>query len=180
MKANSSDQKWMAMAVAASVMTVLGSCTAQQPAPPIHQPIRQTIPVPLPVPPKPAIAPARWQDAPATPGDWRWSMEGNQSVASFADGALVLRCDPATHTVTLLRSGTASGEVPLTIATSSTLRAFVGTPQAGGIAAALAARDSLLDAMAFSRGRFLVEVAGLPTLYVPSWPEVSRVVEDCR
>jgi hypothetical protein len=34
--------------------------------------------------------------------------------------------------------------------------------------------------MAFSRGRFAIETAGLPTLYVPSWPEVSRVVEDCR
>jgi hypothetical protein len=25
-----------------------------------------------------------------------------------------------------------------------------------------------------------VEVAGLPPVYAPSWPEVSRVIEDCR
>ncbi|MDG2003332.1 MAG: hypothetical protein P8J20_08375 [Novosphingobium sp.] len=48
------------------------------------------------------------------------------------------------------------------------------------IAVTLPASDPLLDAMAFSRGRFAVETAGLPTLYVPSWPEVSRVIEDCR
>ena len=47
-------------------------------------------------------------------------------------------------------------------------------------AAGLPARDPLLDAMAFSKGRFAVEVAGLPTLYLPSWIEVSRVIEDCR
>ena len=48
------------------------------------------------------------------------------------------------------------------------------------VRARVPARDPLLDAMAFSKGRFAVEVAGLPTLYVPSYPEVTRVVEDCR
>ena len=56
-------------------------------------------------------------------------------------------------------------------------------PQAGTVpmvVAALPARDPLLDAIAFSRGRFAVEVAGLQTLYLPSWPEITRVIEDCR
>jgi len=59
----------------------------------------------------------------------------------------------------------------------------MASPVAGppaALAVSLAARDPLLDAMAFSRGRFAVETAGLPTLYVPSWTEVSRVIEDCR
>jgi hypothetical protein len=34
--------------------------------------------------------------------------------------------------------------------------------------------------MAYSRGRFAVEINGLPTLYLPSWAEVGRVIEDCR
>jgi hypothetical protein len=34
--------------------------------------------------------------------------------------------------------------------------------------------------MAYSRGRFMVETAGLPALYLPSWPEVTRVVDDCQ
>jgi hypothetical protein len=42
------------------------------------------------------------------------------------------------------------------------------------------AQDPLLDAMAFSKGRFAVESAGLATLYVPPYPEVTRVIEDCR
>lgn len=52
--------------------------------------------------------------------------------------------------------------------------------QSADLATTLSARDSLLDAIALSRGRFAVEAAGLPTLYLPSWAEVSRVIEDCR
>ncbi len=104
-------------------------------------------------------------------------------MARFAGGALEMRCDRTAGTVTLARSGAGIGEVPMTIVTSSTVRPLAGTAQAGpppAIAVAFTARDSILDAMAFSRGRFVVETTGLPTLYVPSWPEVSRVVEDCR
>jgi hypothetical protein len=51
---------------------------------------------------------------------------------------------------------------------------------AGWLVVVLTARDPLLDAMAFSRGRFALEAAGLETLYLPAWPELSRVIEDCR
>ena len=55
-------------------------------------------------------------------------------------------------------------------------------PEAAGSPrrASVPARDPLLDAMAFSRGRFAVEVSGGPTLVVPAYPEVTRVIEDCR
>mgnify|MGYP006891167444 CR=1 FL=1 len=43
----------------------------------------------------------------------------------------------------------------------------------------LNATDPLLDAMALTKGRFAVEV-GAAKLYLPSWAEVSRVIEDCR
>jgi len=49
-----------------------------------------------------------------------------------------------------------------------------------GLAADLPATDPLLDAMAISKGRFAVQTGGETTLYVPSWPEVTRVIEDCR
>ena len=55
--------------------------------------------------------------------------------------------------------------------------AFSDPPQ---VIARIDARDPLLDAIAFSKGRFVVDVVGLPTLYVPSFPEVTRVIEDCR
>jgi hypothetical protein len=34
--------------------------------------------------------------------------------------------------------------------------------------------------MALSKGRFAVEVDGEAPLYLPSYAEVSRVIEDCR
>jgi hypothetical protein len=46
--------------------------------------------------------------------------------------------------------------------------------------ASVSAYDPLLDAIALSKGRFAVEVEGETTLYLPTWAEVSRLVEDCR
>jgi hypothetical protein len=48
------------------------------------------------------------------------------------------------------------------------------------LTADFAAFDPLLDALAFSRGRFAVSVSGTPALVVPPWPEIARLVEDCR
>jgi len=70
--------------------------------------------------------------------------------------------------------------VSMRVLTETTSRVLDAAPDGGSVAAVLPARDPLLDAMAFSKGRFAVEVAGLPTLYLPSWIEVSRVIEDCR
>ena len=50
----------------------------------------------------------------------------------------------------------------------------------GYLAAELGVRDSLVDAIGFSRGRFVVEGAGQPRLVVPAWAEFLRVAEDCR
>ena len=110
-------------------------------------------------------------------------MESSRSVARFAGGALVLSCDPSARVVTLFRQGAAQGPVPMTIIASDIVRQLSATPDSGpppAISVAFPAADSFLDALAFSRGRFAVETTGLPTLYVPSWPEVSRVIEDCR
>ena len=38
----------------------------------------------------------------------------------------------------------------------------------------------MLDRISFSRGRFTLEVPGLPTLYLPSDPEMVRVFQECR
>jgi hypothetical protein len=40
--------------------------------------------------------------------------------------------------------------------------------------------DPILDAMAFSRGRILVEAEGQQPIILPSWAEIARIVEDCR
>ena len=168
-----------------TAIAFLSACTAQRKPPP---------PAALPAPPPrpvasamPAQPPADWRDAPQTPGTWRYETAAGESQASFgADAATALttlRCDRGAGQIALQRAGAAPGPVPLTITTSVATRAFTATPQAGPtpqLALFLAARDPVLDAMAFSRGRFVIEVVGLPTLYLPAWPEVGRVIEDCR
>jgi hypothetical protein len=174
-----------AIAALAITLVLAGSCSEQPIVPtPTPAPKPAPTPAPTPTPPPPLPKPdIDWRTAPATPGDWQWSNSGGKSVARFAGGQFVLSCDPSAGKVTLRRSGAASGQVAMTIQTSSTRRPVTGSAQPGpppAIAVIFAANDPLLDAMAFSRGRFAVETAGKPTLYVPSWPEVSRVIEDCR
>ncbi len=144
---------------------------------------QRVVPAPKPSPTStPAPPPQRhvpdWREARATPGDWVWSNAGGRSAATFAQGLFSLRCEQGN--VVLARRGSGEGPVPMSISTSAMTRTLSGAGSANEIAVTLPARDPLLDAMAFSRGHFAVEVAGLTTLYVPSWPEVSRVIEDCR
>lgn len=137
-------------------------------------------PPPAPAPAvQPAPAPVDWRDAPLTAGDWTYVPGGQSgSEARFgpagAPPLFVARCDAAGRRVILLPAARQAGGV--TITTSSAVRTL--PMQAGGTA--LGARDSFLDAMAFSRGRFVVASAGAPALYIPAWPEFARVVEDCR
>ncbi len=120
---------------------------------------------------------------PATAGIWTWSNAGGVSRANFAGGLLSLSCDKASGLVAIALRGEAAGPVPLTVHTASQRRTLNAQPYSGPpavVAASLAAHDDLLDAVAFSRGRFAVEAIGFAPVYAPSWPEVSRVIEDCR
>lgn len=175
-----------AIAALAIVVALTSSCS-QQPVEPIPAPAPKPMPAPAPPPtPPPPPLPRTdvdWRQARITPGDWQWSNAGGQSVARFAEGLLILACNRATRKITLIRSGRGSGLVAMTVHTASTTRPLTGSAHPGpppAITVTFRANDPLLDAMAFSRGRFAVETAGQPTLYVPSWPKVSRVIEDCR
>uniref|UniRef100_UPI0035C99D06 hypothetical protein n=1 Tax=uncultured Sphingomonas sp. TaxID=158754 RepID=UPI0035C99D06 len=165
----------------APLFAIAGCVSAPQlvPAP------RPPVATPRPVPALPAPQAADWRDWAVTPGDWVYRVDARGSIAVFgtpgADALLTLRCDRQTDMVYLSRQGTAVA--PLTLRSSSLARSLSVQPTGGTpayVAAALAPRDPLLDAMAFSRGRFLVEQAGMPTLVVPAWAEVGRVTEDCR
>lgn len=68
----------------------------------------------------------------------------------------------------------------MAIATTDGGRTVNATPVGNTLVAALIPADALLDSIAFSRGRFAVELPGLATLYLPSSAELSRVIEDCR
>lgn len=117
---------------------------------------------------------------PITPGEWEWQADRDTSVARFADGMLMVACDLPRQMVTFSRSGKVADAAAFTIRTSGEVRTLRGRKTGEAIAVTLAGRDPFLDAIATSRGRFGVEVAGLDPVYPGSWPEVSRVVEDCR
>jgi hypothetical protein len=98
-----------------------------------------------------------------------------------------MRCDRTRPAMVLQRPGFGTGQVPATITTSAASRrltaapASTAAPNAPAIfEIAFAVRDPLLDAMAFSRGRFMLEMGGAQTLVLPAWSEVGRVIEDCR
>ncbi|MCC6827113.1 MAG: hypothetical protein IT550_02640 [Novosphingobium sp.] len=168
--------------LAATLLPLLATACSDRRVIPAPTPTPTLRPAPTTQPPPPAPRPAAdWRDAPITPGDWRWSIEGGQSVARFAGGALVLRCSQGKIAIERAGGSGNGADVPMTITTTSTGRPVMARAQSTpAVIAVLDARDPLLDAMAFSRGRFAVDVAGLAPLYVPSWPEVSRVIQDCR
>jgi len=93
----------------------------------------------------------------------------------------MMRCDASRRVIALVRTvSPGGGQRTMTVTTGLGIRALPAIPFEGGVVSSLSASDPLLDAMAFSRGRFAVQVTGAQALYIPSWTEVSRVIEDCR
>ena len=87
-------------------------------------------------------------------------------------------CDPRTRQIRLGRPASVAGTV--TIRTSSTTRSLSAHAVASGAELSLPVADPLLDAMAFSRGRFTIEQSGQVPLVIPAYAEIGRVIEDCR
>ncbi|HYZ48838.1 MAG TPA: hypothetical protein VE567_08085 [Sphingomonas sp.] len=143
---------------------------------------------PPPLPPQPAAKPVLppplptdWRDRPYTPGDWIYARSGALSEARYGEAGalprLALTCDPRAGQVRLTWPGIAGG--PLIVRTSEGDATLQGISSNAGLQIVFAARDALLDRMAFSRGRFML-AAGAQEVILPPWPEVSRVIEDCR
>ncbi|HVF37416.1 MAG TPA: hypothetical protein VNA29_05685 [Sphingomicrobium sp.] len=104
-----------------------------------------------------------------TPGHWIYLATPTGSEVRYG-AVLSLRCDRTSRTITVTRPGVTAA---LSIATDMVARQL---PVGGR----LSANDPLLDAIAFSRGRFLVWGGSGPTLAIPAWPEAARSIEDCR
>ena len=161
------------------------------PAPPQPTPVPTPAPTPAPVatrapvqapPPAPSVF-ADWQDAPATPGDWVYRTAGPDSIADFrspAGGQIFQLICTADRDIMLAVIASVPNANAITIRTEHFDRALAADAMESSVATILAPTDPLLDAMAFSKGRFAVEVAGGPQLFLPAWPEVMRVIEDCR
>lgn len=171
--------------MAAASLTTVG-CIPKPPGPVPPPPMTRSVPAAVSMPPVTA-APQSWIDVPATPGDWGYQATPGGSQALFGPletGAeFILQCSRAASRITLVRVDEAAGPVAMRILTETQVRVLTATPDEGDlptVSAQVPARDPLLDAMAISKGRFAVEVTGMQTLYLPSWPEVSRVIEDCR
>lgn len=161
-------------------MLWVGACVA-----PPRAPTPVDVPHPTPTIALPAPAPVDWQDWARTPGTWSYGRDARGSRALFGtagqDALAVLRCDQAERRLFLSRSGTAVA--PFTIRTTSASRSIAAQPTGGTppyVATAFSPNDPLLDAMAFSRGRFVIEQAGTPALVLPPYAEIGRVIEDCR
>ena len=151
---------------------LLAAGCASRPAP---APRAAPAPAPPPVAtPPPVLAPAPapdWPDRPLTPGEWSYDEGAARARFTAADGAaFALRCDRSARRILIDRE---NGAGAMTIRTTAAERRFAEAR------AALPATEPLLDAIAFSRGRFLVETDG-QIMVIPAWPEPAKAVEDCR
>ena len=135
-----------------------------------------------------AVSPAPAVDfsiATPLPGTWTYAATTDGSEASFLDATsrpqLFLRCTRTSRVVTIARPATAAAPF-LSIWTTSQTRNLPASynPATYRLSASVTAGDPLLDAIAFSRGRFAVSVSGTTALIAPAWEEPARVVEDCR
>ncbi|MDN3644988.1 hypothetical protein QWY75_02070 [Pontixanthobacter aestiaquae] len=157
--------------------------------PPVQTPVVMAIPDPDPTPPPPLPEPIydNWLDAPQTPGDWTYRDGSGLSYATFSVAGSAARfgieCAKSSRTIRLVRGARANQTLPMRIRTETAERLLDAVPSPDDrpmLVATLPARDPLLDAIALSRGRFAVGTAGRETLYLPAWPEITRVIEDCR
>lgn len=172
-------------------LTALGlaSCVppAPEPMPPAPAPAPMPAPTPAPVPTSTAIA-SDWMAEPLVSGDWHYVSGPTATRALFgastASALFTVACEPGSRQVKLWRpvpAGTAATSMTITTTEASkTLPVSYVDGAVPQVAATLPPYDPILDAMIFTRGRFAVSVPGDQTLYLPSWPEIARVVEDCR
>jgi len=169
------------IAVGLGLMVMLSSCTGPMPLPPVT-----IAPQPLPEhnsAPTVTTGPIDWRDAPISAGAWSWDGAGGVSRARYGlQGA-----QPLAHitcqggTITILLTGHTGAETTL-FALSTATKAWQATARTvpGGYSVSLGAGDRVWDAVALTRGRFALELAGRAMLVLPADPAISRVVEDCR
>lgn len=184
------------------VFLSLSACEGAVPRADERQPSHPPVVAPPPLPPRAPVAVVRplqpavlsdWRDVPLPAGDWIWTARAGGSVATFGVAGqppvAILHCDRAAGVVHIALPwdqpptlSTAARQATITTSTSSaTLPAApLSLDGQAMLAITVRATDHLLDAMAFSRGRFRVQITGIAPIVLPSWSQVGRVVEDCR
>ena len=126
-----------------------------------------------------------YSNARTVDGSWTFAAIAGGAEATFRNAAgqpqIFLTCARASRRVSIARPAT--GPAPmLQLWASGASRNLPAAynPATRRLTATLTAQDPLLDAMALSRGRVAVGVAGQPAIVAPAWGEISRVVEECR
>ncbi|NML07543.1 hypothetical protein [Sphingomonas sp. G-3-2-10] len=163
---------------------LLGSCSGPvEIVPPPPRPVPVPAPTPTPSPPPAPRLTGEWRDWPLTPGSWVYRQDARGSIALYgrtgADADFTVRCDRDRQRLYLSRRGETPAQ--MTVRTSSTLRSFELLRAGTGYGAAeLGVRDSLIDAIGYSRGKWVVQSPGVAPLVLPAHSEILRVAEDCR
>ena len=167
------------------LLAPMAAIACVQPPTPVPQP-RPAPPVVRPVTAPPSASPAaNWSDRAPAPGVWTYIRDGRGSIARFGqagrDALFTIRCEATGARIFVSRPGSTAAR--MTLRSTNGAKAYDALPtgsQPPYVAAEIPARDSQLDAMAFSRGRILIGLDGASDLILPIWPEFTRVVEDCR
>ncbi len=176
----------MRIAALLALTAAMAACAPSRVPPPTPA---LPVPQPAPAPARPAPLPEvpradNWIDAAPTLGTWRYGAQGARSEAVFVGRneapMMRLRCEADRRMVVLSLPESGAPRPLVTIRTQTTTRTIAAQPGGRETLVMLDPRDPLLDAMAFARGRFAIEADGLGPLYLPSWAEVARVIEDCR
>ena len=134
---------------------------------------------------QPSASPLDFSTARITAGMWTYQTVPGGSAARFVDATgstrFALECSKATRRVTISRNSNVAAP-GLFIWTTDASRSVGARFDAAAmrVALELGARDPLLDAIAFSRGRIAVVMTGAEPLVMPAWPEAARTIEDCR
>nr|WP_231621733.1 hypothetical protein [Sphingomonas sp. 37zxx] len=169
------------LALFAPIALLAGCVAPARPEPKAPPPPPASTPTPAPAP---APASSDWRDWPLTPGTWAYARLAGGSIARFgqpgAEPELTLQCDLGGNVLILSRRGAAPAGAAMTIRTNTTTRAVATQATGSAMAVRLQPRDPLIDAIGFSRGRFVVEQRPMAVLVVPTWAEFLRVAEDCR
>ena len=128
---------------------------------------------------------ADYSIAPVAAGSWTYQALPGGSEARFIDttntARLMIRCTKMSRQVNISHTS-AIAAASLLVWTSSASHTVPARfePNAMRVTADFSAFDPLLDAIAFSRGRLVVTMAGGVPTVAPAWPEAARTIEDCR
>jgi hypothetical protein len=155
----------------------IAACAPRQEAPaPLPPPVPEA-PVVRPPPPPPAD----WQAAPLSTGDWSYAPNPATPRATFRSAGVVsftISCERG-RAVRLQWVGAQAPAIAIRTSYGER-RLQASETHINMVVVDLPPSDPLLEQIAFSRGRFLVQADGAQALILPAWPEPARVVEDCR